>query len=149
MTQHYFLAAKTPLKFGSFGSKPEKISNGRIYYDSEVDASGIYVEKLADKYAPKHLKLPYKALVSVDFFGSFDYTDNPKPTDIKCLTVLYEYIQDILMHSFSLEWYSAWDGEENWDISNRRDLILKELTSPLQLMLHDREYVKVLRHNNW
>ncbi|OMI00413.1 hypothetical protein BTA30_14950 [Bacillus swezeyi] len=62
-----------------------------------------------------------------------------------CLKILFSYIKDVMKNSFSIEWYTAWAGEEDMEISKKRELVLSEFTSPSQLILEDREYLRIVQ----
>ncbi|BAI84265.2 hypothetical protein BSNT_07128 [Bacillus subtilis subsp. natto BEST195] len=76
--------------------------------------------------------------------------DKAKPDeyDQKCLETLYQYIHSVMKNSFSPEWFTAWADEEDFELSAKRELTLDEFTSPLQLILKDRELLRVVQ-NKW
>lgn len=150
MTQYYYIAAKAPLKFGTFGERPSNLSkDGRLFFDTELDASSLYIEEVEKEFAPKHLRLPYIAEISINIAGSLDATSNPNVFEKKCANILYEYVKDTMTRSYSVELYSALSGEEDLPIRKRREHVLSEITSPIQLLLADREYVKIVRDSVW
>lgn len=148
MTQHYYLGAKAKLPEGTFGENISRIRNKVIYYDTELDAVSIYVTHLEKEYVPKHLRLPYTAMIDINIAGSLDASDNLSEADKKCADCLYAYIHDVLKKSFSIELFSAWTNEENESILHERTLCADEITPEL-LFLKDREYVKILRSRTW
>ncbi|MCO4851673.1 hypothetical protein [Bacillus vallismortis] len=60
-------------------------------------------------------------------------------------TLLYQYTYSIMKNSFSVEWFTAWADEEDFELSAKRELTLDELTSPLQLILKDRELLRIVQ----
>ncbi|ADV95731.1 hypothetical protein BHY07_04215 [Bacillus subtilis subsp. subtilis] len=46
---------------------------------------------------------------------------------------------------FSVEWFTAWEDEEDFELSAKRELTLDEFTSPLQLILKDRELLRIVQ----
>ncbi len=148
MTQHYYLGAKSELPEGTFGENISRIRNKVIYYDTELDAVSINVERLERNNAPKHIRLPYAAIIDINITGSLDASDHLSEADKKCAECLFSYIQDVLKKSFSIELFSAWTNEENEAILHERTLYEDELTPEL-LLLKDREYVKILRNRSW
>ncbi len=150
MTQYFYLGAKSLLPEGTFGEKIARVKNNVMYYDTELDAVSMYIEHLDDHYAPKPLRLPYKAIVYANIAGSFEFTENAREADLKLVRLLYTYIQDRLKDSFSIEWYSALsvEGEDNDGIFHKRHLYNDELT-PQSLFIRDQEYVKILRSRAW
>lgn len=73
--------------------------------------------------------------------------DKAKPDeyDQKCLETLYQYIHSVMKNSFSPEWFTAWADEEDFELSAKRELTLDEFTSPLQLILKDRELLRIVQ----
>lgn len=73
--------------------------------------------------------------------------DKAKPDeyDQKCLETLYQYIQSVMKNSFSVEWFTAWADEGDFELSAKRELTLDEFTSPLQLILKDRELLRIVQ----
>jgi len=148
MTQYYYLGAKTPLPEGTFGEKIAHTKSNIIYYETEIDAVSIYVERAQQEEIPRHMRLPYQAIVYENLGGSLAYTENPRSEDMKSVETLFSYVKDVLKTSFSIEWYSAWNGEENEEILHERLLYADELT-PETFFIKDREYVKILRSRTW
>lgn len=150
MTQYFYLGAKSPLPEGTYGENVARIKNNVMYYDTELDAVSMYVEHLEDNFAPKPLRLPYKAVVYGNFGGSFVHTESPHAEDIKVVEILYTYIMNVLQSSFSIEWYSALsvEGEDTEGVLRLRQLYADELT-PQSLFIKDQEYVKILRSQTW
>ncbi|MCY8309920.1 hypothetical protein [Bacillus vallismortis] len=60
-------------------------------------------------------------------------------------TLLYQYTYSIMKNSFSVEWFTAWADEEDVELSATRELTLDEFTSPLQLILKDRELLRIVQ----
>lgn len=50
-----------------------------------------------------------------------------------------------MKNSFSVEWFTAWANEEDVELSAKRELTLDEFTSPLQLILKDRELLRIVQ----
>ncbi|TXF66927.1 hypothetical protein FUA19_20185 [Bacillus subtilis] len=57
----------------------------------------------------------------------------------------YQYIHSVMKNSFSVEWFTAWADEEDFELSAKRELTLDEFTSPLQLILKDRELLRIVQ----
>ena len=148
MTRYYYLGAKSPLLEGTFGEKIAQTENNIIYYETEIDAVSIYVECAQQEEVPRHMRLPYQAIVYENLGGSLAYTENPRSEDMKSVETLFSYVKDVLKTSFSIEWYSAWNGEEDEEIIHERIVYADELT-PEILFIKDREYVKILRSRTW
>lgn len=148
MTQYYYLGAKSPLMEGTFGEKRAQMKNNIIYYETEIDAVSIYVECAEQEEIPRHLRLPYQAIVYENLGGSLAYTENPRPENLKSVESLFSYVKEVLQTSFSIEWYSAWNGEEDEEILHKRIVYADELT-PETLFIREREYVSILRSRTW
>lgn len=142
MTQFYDLTAKTPLETASFRQRKRRSRKGHPLR-SGIDAAGIYLEE-ADNVSV-HLRLPYQVMVHA-VEGTFAI-DKAKPDeyDQKCLQVLYHYIHSVMKNSFSVEWFTAWADEEGFELSAKRELTLDEFTSPSQLILKDRELLRIVQ----
>lgn len=142
MTQFYYLTAKTPLETGFFGQQ-ERCSRKGHPLRSGIDAAGIDLEETED--VSVHLRLPYQVMVHA-VEGTFAM-DKVKPDehDQKCLEMLYQYIHSVMKNSFSVEWFTAWADEEDFELSAKRELTLDEFTSPLQLILKDRELLRIVQ----
>lgn len=142
MTQFYYLAAKTPLETGFF-SQPSGYSRKGHPLRSGIDAAGIYLEEAEN--VSVHLRLPYQIIVHAEE-GSFSmHKAKPDAYDLKCLHMLYQYIHSVMKNSFSVEWFTAWADEEDLELSAKRELILDEFISPLQLILKDRELLRIVQ----
>lgn len=142
MTQFYYLTAKTPLETGFFGQQERRSRKGHPLR-SGIDAAGIYLEETED--VSVHLRLPFQVMVHAEE-GTFAM-DKVKPDeyDQKCLQVLYHYIHGVMKNSFSVEWFTVWADEEDFELSAKRELTLDEFTSPLQLILKDRELLRIVQ----
>ncbi|KMY41740.1 hypothetical protein AC621_09210 [Bacillus sp. FJAT-27445] len=142
MTQFYYLAAKKPLKTGFFGHTKATTNKGHPVRTGP-EAAGIYVEEIGN--VSNNLTLPYQVQIH-EYLGTFAM-DKPVPTevDLKCLETLYQYIHSVMKNSFSVEWFTAWADEEDFELSAKRELTLDEFTSPLQLILKDRELLRIVQ----
>ncbi|MGM0950467.1 MAG: hypothetical protein ACQEWT_16740 [Bacillota bacterium] len=142
MTKFYYLTAKTPLETGFFRQQERHSRKGHPLR-SGIDAAGIYLEETED--VSVHLRLPYQVMVHA-VEGTFAM-DKAKPDeyDQKCLQALYQYIHSVMKNSFSVEWFTAWADEEDFELSAKRELTLDEFTSPLQLILKDRELLRIVQ----
>lgn len=142
MTQFYYLTAKTPLETGSFRQQKRRSRKGHPLR-SGIDAAGIYLEEAEN--VSVHLRLPYQMMVhAVEGTFAMDKT-KPDEYDQKCLETLYQYIHSVMKNSFSVEWFTAWADEEDFELSAKRELTLDEFTSPLQLILKDRELLRIVQ----
>ncbi|UTL73455.1 hypothetical protein [Bacillus halotolerans] len=142
MTQFYYLAAKTPLETGFF-SQSSGYSRKGHRLRSGIDAAGIDLEEAEN--VSMHLRLPYQIIVHAEE-GSFAmHKAKPDAYDLKCLHMLYQYIHSVMKNSFSVEWFTAWADEEDLELSAKRDLTLDEFTSPLRLILKDRELLRIVQ----
>ncbi|EEM98100.1 hypothetical protein P4388_00170 [Bacillus thuringiensis] len=145
MTQRYFLAAKKRLPIGIFGRKETKrVERDKAFLGSELDFAAIVVREIKKTEIPSHLRNPFCVSITPEG-GQFK---NGCETNLKCLQLLFNYIQDMKDELFTLEFYTAWYGEENNPVSNYSELNFKDLVSPLQLILADREYV-LLTKKDW
>lgn len=144
MTQRYFLSSKYPLPTGTFGRKEKQVTKNINFSRSELDFTAIIVKKIKKAEIPVHLKNPYCVTITPEG-GQFK---NGSDTDIKCLKLLFDYITEANKHSFSIELYSAWYGEENDPVLKYTELKFKDLISPLQLNIEDREYL-IITKKDW
>lgn len=142
MTQFYYLTAKMPLETGFFGHQVRRSRKGHPLR-SGIDAAGIYLEEADD--VSVHLRLPFQVMVHAEE-GTFAMDKaHPDEYDQKCLQALYQYIHSVMKNSFSVEWFTAWADEEDFELSAKRELTLDEFTSPLQLILKDRELLRIVQ----
>lgn len=145
LTQRFFLSSTKSLPTGDFGRKGKTLSNGDMQFDSELDFAGLFIEKMKKTEIPTHIKQPF--VVSVSPEGGSLAEDELQDVDLKCLQTLFDYIQNEAKKALTMEFYSAWYGEENLPVTKKRIISLSELKSPLQLILEDREYLKIKYHN--
>lgn len=141
MTQFYYLTAKIPLETGFFGQQERRSRKGHPLR-SGIDAAGIYL--VGAENVSVHLRLPFQVMVHA-VEGTFAMKAKPDEYEQKCLETLYQYIHSVMKNSFSVEWFTAWADEEDFELSAKRELILDEFTSPLQLILKDRELLSIVQ----
>ncbi|AFI27374.1 YfmN [Bacillus sp. JS] len=141
MTQFYYLTAKIPLETGFFGQQERRSRKGHPLR-SGIDAAGIYL--VGAENVSVHLQLPFQVMVHA-VEGTFAMKAKPDEYEQKCLETLYQYIHSVMKNSFSVEWFTAWADEEDFELSAKRELTLDECTSPLQLILKDRELLRIVQ----
>lgn len=141
MTQFYYLTAKIPLETGFFGQQERRSRKGHPLR-SGIDAAGIYL--VGAENVSVHLRLPIQVMVHA-VEGTFAMKAKPDEYEQKCLETLYQYIHSVMKNSFSVEWFTAWADEEDFELSAKRELTLDEFTSPLQFILKDRELLRIVQ----
>ncbi len=102
------------------------------------------MNKIKKTEIPIHLKNPYCVTITPEGGQFKDDSD----ADKKCLVLLFKYINQVKKHSFNIEFYTAWYGEENDPLLKCTELKFKDLISPLQLIIEDREYF-ILTKKDW
>lgn len=61
----------------------------------------------------------------------------------KCLKILYSYLEEALKSSGIVEYFTSLSGKEDLDISKRRNIRWKEVKTPYDLVLEDREFWEI------
>jgi hypothetical protein len=149
MTQRFFLSSKSPLPTGEFGRKGEIDHKNRLVFHTDLDFAGLWIVKVKRTDIPIHLNQPYVVEIMAEGGHFGPGADNQlRETDIKCLTILLDYIKQQSPHTFLMEFYSAWYGEENRNPAKRSAVSFKDLTEPVQLVIEDREYLEI-SHRAW
>lgn len=120
-------------------------------YDTVEDAAGIYIMELEDKRRTaiqKHIKLPYIYGVGANY-GNFRLSQELKenyPQDYrahrKCITTLFELMQEVGGSSATFELYSCWYDQEKLDrieeLTRYNELSSYQIEGDFELL--DRQY---------
>lgn len=151
MTQYYYIGAKKPLQTGTFGEEVTYQGN-ILVYESELAFTSLYIEALEeDEEAPRPMRLPYVYVIMINGAGSLDRSADQNKYEKKCGQIFFDYIKSALEDNFSLEIYSCWSGqgEEELPSKTKRELIFNQATTSIDLLLTEREYVKIMREVKW
>ncbi|MGG0176398.1 hypothetical protein [Gottfriedia acidiceleris] len=92
----------------------------------------------------KHFKYKYQVCMmsqQVPLKGEKRIT----PEGEKCLKILYEYIKVAVNESSVIEFYASCNSEEDYPINLKRQIALKDLKSPRDLIIAEREFVTIYK----
>ncbi|AIF42083.1 hypothetical protein [Virgibacillus sp. SK37] len=159
MTLHHFIGSNIELPIGSFGKNPTykplselklkgisldkhlKKNNGSKLvkvYETEEDANGIDVSDLISGYEPVRNKFTTPFVYEVQGY----LHENNTSGQCKSIKSLFNYIDEHLLEGDFIEIYSCWDGHEEKEKDDSKDIVIN--LSTLQFGNHIR--LKDLNH---
>lgn len=145
MTLHHFIGANIELPTGSFGRNPtykplselklkgmsedkqNKKNNGSKLvkaYETEEDASGIDVLNLVSGYELVRDKFTTPFVYEVQGYLDSNITSFHR----KSIKSLFSYIDEHLLKGDFIEIYSCWDGQEEKEKDNSKDVVINLTT---------------------
>lgn len=147
MTQYIYIASPMKLPRGSFGSNLVSSEQPNIF-KSELDFAHLYFENNYDgklkrkaSYSP-HFSFIYQvAAYSSHIPLKFELKGTVE--EEKCLKILYFYLEEALKSTGIVEYFTSLSGKEDLDISKRRNIRWKEVKTPYDLVLEDREFWEI------
>ncbi len=144
MTQYIYIASPVRLPKGSFGLNPVSPQNPNVF-KTELDATGLYFENNYDNkskrkfsYSP-HFSLEYQVAAYSNAIP-LKYRLAGNAIEEKCLNILYSYLKEALQASGVIEYFTSWSGEERLAISKKQSVCWKNIKTPYDLVLDDREF---------
>ncbi|AVQ97752.1 hypothetical protein OBCHQ24_01335 [Oceanobacillus iheyensis] len=151
MTQYIYIASPTRLSEGSFGASPISPEKPNIF-KNEFDFVHLYFENNYDSekkqrftYSPhfsyKHQVAAYSKQIPLknDLSG--------RPEEEKCLSILYNYMEEAIQYSNIIEYFTSLNGEEDARLSKKRSINWLDIKSPYDLVLDDREFMEIILWN--
>ncbi|TXL57803.1 hypothetical protein FHP05_14875 [Cerasibacillus terrae] len=143
MTQYLYIASPRKLPQGSFGLNPVSSKQPHIFA-SELDFVHLYFENNYDEklkrkfsYSP-HFSFAYQvATYSNHIPFKFELIETKEE---KCLNILYSYLENAIQSSGMIEYFTSLSGKEDQDIFKKRKVRWKEIKTPYDLVLEDREF---------
>lgn len=151
MTLHHFIGANIELPIGSFGRNPIYKSRSELklkgisldkhlkknnssnlikVYETEEDASGIDVFELHPGYEPVRDKFITSFVYEVQGYLHTNSTLSHR----KSIKSLFKYIDEHLLEGDFIELYSCWDGHEEKEKDDSKDIVIN--LSTLQFGKH-------------
>ncbi|KGX86174.1 hypothetical protein N781_04860 [Pontibacillus halophilus JSM 076056 = DSM 19796] len=151
MTLHHFIGANIELPIGSFGRNPTykplselklkgisldkhlKKNNGSKLvkvYETEEDANGIDVFDLDTGYEPIRNKITTPFVYEVQGYLHANNTSGQR----KSIKSIFSYIDEHLLEGDFIEIYSCWDGHEEKEKDDSKDVVIN--LSTLQFGKH-------------
>ncbi|MFV8828492.1 hypothetical protein [Alkalihalobacterium sp. APHAB7] len=147
MTQYIYIASPMRLKAGSFGSKPVSVERPHIFHN-EWDFTHLFFENNYDANTKK--RFSYSTHFSFKHQVACDHNHMPLKTQItrrsvetKCLTILYDYMEEALEASGILEYFTSLNGHEDRPLYKKRTIRWANIQTPYDLVLEDREFWEV------
>lgn len=147
MTQYIYLASPMRLPKGSFGSNPLSPDQPNVF-KNELEFTDLYFEnnydsKLKQKfsYSPhfsfNHQVATYSSHIPLgpEFKGTAE--------EVKCLTILYSYLDEALNASGVVEYFTCLSGKEDSALSKRRNIRWMDIKDPYDLVIEDREFWEI------
>ena len=132
---------------GSFGSNPVSSEQPNVF-KSELDFTHLYFENNYDSsqkrkfsYSP-HFSFVHQVAVYSNHIP-FKYELKATAEEEKCLKILYAYLEEALQNGGILEYFTALSGKEDLKILKRRNVRWKEIKTPYDLVLEDREFWEI------
>ncbi|WP_057913052.1 hypothetical protein [Peribacillus muralis] len=144
MTQYMYIASPMRLPNGSFGSKPLSSEQPNVFIN-ELDFIGLYFDNNYDSrlkrkisYSP-HFSFDYQvAAYSNHIPLGLEYKGTAE--EVKCLTILYAYLNEALNASGVVEYFTCLSGKEHSALSNKRNMCWVDIKDPYDLVLEDLEF---------
>lgn len=145
MTQYVYIASPNRLPQCSLGLNPKSSKQYNIF-DSELDFAHLYFENNYDE------KLKRKFSYSPHFTFNYQVAtySNHMPLKLelkgtaeeeKVLDILYSYLEKAVQSSGIVEYFTSLNGKEDLDVSLQREVRWKEIKTPYDLVLKDREFL--------
>ena len=147
MTQYIYIASPMRLPQGSFGSNPVSSKKNNVFKNS-LDFTHLYFENNYDSELKQKISFsPYfsfshQVAVYVNYIP-FKYHLKGTAEEEKCLKILYSYLEKALQTSGVIEYFTSLSGKEDLTISQRRNIRWKEVKTPYDLVLEDREFWEI------
>ncbi|MFJ5760835.1 hypothetical protein ACIQAA_17360 [Neobacillus sp. NPDC093182] len=147
MTQYIYIASPRRLSKGSFGLNPVSPGQPNVF-KTELDATHLYFENNYDSkskrrfsYSP-HFSLNHQVAA---YSNSIPLKHEVKGNAIenKCLALLYSYLEEALQTGGVVEYFTSWNGEEELPITKKRSIRWKDIKTPYDLVLDDREFWEI------
>ncbi|MGM0847033.1 MAG: hypothetical protein ACQEUT_18910 [Bacillota bacterium] len=144
MTQYMYIASPNKLPQGSFGASPVSPDKPNVF-KTELDFVHLFFENNYDANQKK--KISYSTHFSMKYEVSayanqipFKYHLKGTKVEEKCLGILHTYLEEALQSSGILEYFTSLSGEEDREISKKRNVSWSSIKSPYDLVLEDREF---------
>jgi hypothetical protein len=148
MTDYLYLASETPLPEVTLGDNPSKVSGGVVYYDSEADLCVWDFENNIDPHTQRRFSysthFSYKCQLSSMSFLPFK-NEKARPREEKALDYLHDFIQEMMNSHAFIEVLRCWNGEENFPLQSKREIMLPELKKE-DLLLDSNELLRILKY---
>jgi hypothetical protein len=147
MTQYIYLASPMRLPKGSFGSKPVSPKKPNVF-KNELDFTHLYFENNYDSklnrrfsYSP-HFSFNHQVAASSNHIP-LKYEIKGTAEEEKCLTILYSYLEEAIQASGVVEYFTCLSSKEELEISKKRNIRWKDIKTPYDLVLEDREFCEI------
>lgn len=151
MTQYIYLASPMRLMEGEFGSNPLSPEQPNVFR-TMFDFTHLYFEKNYNSEAKRRFTysphFSYKHQVGA-YSNQIPLNNQICGTreEEKCLTILYNYIEEAIQNSNIIEYFTSLNGEEHLALSKKRSLSWSDIKNPYDLVLEDREFLKITLWN--
>ncbi len=147
MTQYIYLASPNKLSQGSFGLNPISSKHPNIF-ERELDFVHLYFENNYDEEIKKrfsysrHFSFNYQVTTYSNHIPLKNELEG-NSTEEKVLDILYSYLEKAVQSSGVVDYFTSLNGEEDLNISQRSKVRWKEIKTPYDLVLGDREFLVI------
>lgn len=145
MTQYIYIASPMRLPKGSFGSNRLFTPEHPNVFKNELEFTHLYFENNYDSetkkrfsYSP-HFSFKHQVAVTHNFIP-LKYELKGIAIEEKCLSILYSYLEEALQAAGVVEYFTSLNGKEEFPISNNKIICWKDLKTPYDIVLEDREF---------
>ncbi|WP_339235557.1 hypothetical protein [Oceanobacillus sp. FSL W7-1281] len=151
MTQYIYIASPMKLPKGSFGSNPVSPKQPNIFR-TELDYTHLFFENNYDSTIKRRFSysshFSYKHQAAA-YANQIPLNNQIKGTaeEEKCLTILYNYMDEAIQNSQVVEYFTSWNGEEDLALFKKRSIHWLDIKNPYDLVIEDRELWEILLWN--
>ncbi len=144
MTQYWYIASPNKLPVGSYGLTPVLPDRPNVF-QNELDFTHLYFENNIEDTSierisfSSHFNFEYQVDTSHNFMP-LKGSETGHPHEEKCLQILYRYLEEALHDSGILEIFTSISGEEHRAIRSMKQVKWKDIQSPYDLVMDDREF---------
>ncbi|RLL41141.1 hypothetical protein D8M04_18040 [Oceanobacillus piezotolerans] len=147
MTQYIYIASPMRLPEGSFGFNPISPEQPNVFRN-ELDFIHLYFENNYDRELKQRFNysqhFSYKHQVGA-YSNQIPLKNVLRKTqeEEKCLTLLYNYIEEAIQNSNIVEYFTSVNGQEDLPLSRKRSINWLDIKNPYDLVLEDRELLEI------
>lgn len=147
MSQYIYIASPVKLPKGTYGYNPISHDRPNIF-NTELDYTHLYFENNYDGI--KKNRVSFSSHFSYDYQVSayanrvpLKHREDGSPIERKCLALLYTYIEQAILNSGIIEYFTCISGEEDKSLSAKRNIHWKDIQGPYDLVLNDLEFWEI------
>lgn len=147
MTQYVYIASPNRLPTGSFGMNPLSPEQPNRFH-SELDFTHLYFENNYDS----DIKARFSYSTHFSYKHQVATNSNHIPLkhqirgtaeEEKSLHLLYSYLNEAIQVNYVIEYFTCINGEEDKNLSSKKQVIWKNIADPYDLVMEDREFWEI------